>query len=603
MLTTRRVPVPTRSLALIQAIDNPPTVSVGFRPRVWLATRLRPHWPVLAVLAAFAATTFVVPTLTPVATTDDWGYTRSVEILYHDGELKVFPVVAASAVFQVAWGWLFAALFGMTLGVMRVASVVMVGLGALALDALLRELGVGRGRSALGVAAYLFNPLTFSLAYTFMTDPHFTSLLLISSFFYVRGLRADRVAPHFTFAGSIAAACALLTRQQGALIPFAVVLFLLFTGRLRPNRRGLAEVLRITAVPVAATIGYYLWLRYLNDVPDVQQSFFDEAKSGGFDGAWRLTRNLTFIELVYLGFFTLPIVAAAVPALRKIVTGMRPAGWLLFASWEAALVGGLAIYGVNGKRMPYVGQFVGTGGLGPPDVLGSRPRLLDAQMRDDLTVVCALAAILLAFVLCGAIRSPASPERARAGLVFAIALWQVVGVLPPSFHYIRRGYSLDRYLLPLLPLGICLALWALRDVRLVQPVAWLLVAAFAIYSAAGTRDYLVYLDTAWTLAREANALGISNEHLDAGAAWDGYHLYTYGLDNGITKGRTRNGPWWVYFYGKPTDSQYIVTATLVPGSTVVLSRNADAWLGNSTRLYVLHISPPSRVPIPTWGHT
>src|SRR5262249_15160276 len=242
-----------------------------------------------------------------------------------------------------------------------------------------------------------------------------------------------------------------------------------------------------------ATVGYYLWLRYLNHVPAAQQGFYHEAKASGLDGAWRLVRNLAFIELVYLGFFALPIVAAAVPALRRIVVTMRPAGWLVFATWEAILITGDAVYGIRGIRMPYVGQFAGTGGLGAPDVLGSRPRLLDHQLRDDFTVVCALAAILLALILCRSVGSAASPYRAKAGLVLPIALWQVAGVIPPSFHYINRGYSLDRYLLPLLPLGICLTLWAVRDLRLWQPVAWVIVAAFAAYSVAGTRDYLVYL--------------------------------------------------------------------------------------------------------------
>jgi len=76
---------------------------------------VRRFWPILFVLALFAATAFIVPTLAPVATTDDWGYSRSVEILYFEGRLTVFPVVAATAVFQIGWGALFALMFGMTL--------------------------------------------------------------------------------------------------------------------------------------------------------------------------------------------------------------------------------------------------------------------------------------------------------------------------------------------------------------------------------------------------------------------------------------------------------------------------------------------------------
>ena len=76
--------------------------------------------------------------------------------------------------------------------------------------------------------------------------------------------------------------------------------------------------------------------------------------------------------------------------------------------------------------------------------------------------------------------------------------------------------------------------------------------------------------------------------LDAGAAWDGYHLYTYALDNGITEGRTKNGPWWVYFYGKPTDSTYVVSSTPLPGYVVISRRDYSSWLqSNPTRLFLL----------------
>ncbi|MDP9470159.1 MAG: hypothetical protein M3Q71_05740, partial [Chloroflexota bacterium] len=192
----------------------------------------------------------------------------------------------------------------------------------------------------------------------------------------------------------------------------------------------------------------------------------------------------------------------------------------------------------------------------------------------------------------------------QAGLVLAIGLWQVVGVLPPSFHYRNRGGSLDRYLLPLLPFAICLGLWALRDVRLVRPVTWLVVAVFAAYSVTGTRDYLVYMDEVWDLARYANATGVVNERLDAGSGWDGYHLYEQGLATNITRARTRNGPWWVYFYAKATDSTYVVASKPLQGYDVVTERVYSSWLGSSpSRLYLLRrhaaaLPAPASQPLP-----
>ena len=578
--------------------------AIGERPKVERRHRVKPareiarrHWPLAVVLALFAASAFVVPTLAPIATTDDWGYSRSVEILYHEGRLTVFPVVAATAVFQIGWGALFALIFGMTLGVMRVATLSIAALGAIALYALLRELGVSRSRSTLGTAAYLFNPLGFMMSYTFMTDSYLTSLMIGSTYFYVRGLRSEHRHTSSILFGSLLAGCAFLTRQQGALIPLAVVMQLLLARRLRVNWASARLIVQITAIPAAATVGYYLWLKYVNNVPAVQQGFFNEAKHAGIDGSWLLTRHLTFIEMMYLGFFALPLAVALIPGLWAAVRISSPRGWIAFCLTEAALAIGLTSYAITGGRWPYIPQFMGAGGLGPPDVLGSRPRIFQASFFFWATVVVAAAAVLLAFLLSRGIALERSPERAGAAIVAAIGFWQVVGILPPSFHYLRRGYSLDRYLLPLLPIGIILLLWATRDLRMFQPLGWAVVAIFLTFSTAAARDYFVYLGSVWSIAAEANRAGVDNTHLDAGAAWDGYHLYTYALDHNIRRAGTPKGPWWMTFYGLASDSTYVVSSRPQPGYVRVWTRDYSSWLSRDTHhIYLLRKSSSTGPP-------
>ena len=572
---------------------------------------VRSNLALILVLTAFAATAFIVPTLLDVATTDDWGYTRSVEILLDEGRLTVLPAVAATAVFQILWGALFGTVFGMSLGVMRLATVVMVALGALALYALGRDLGVTKGRAALGTAVYLFNPLTFSLAYTFMTDPYFTSLLIISTALYVHGLRrppggSQPVDPtdgepvpgvltygnRWLIAGSIVAGLAFLTRQQGALIPVGVALYLLAARQLWPARSWRANIgrllllLRVGGPTAVMLISYYLWLRFFNEVPTVQTGFLDAALDLGWSGTWTLFRNLSYIELAYLGILTLPLSLPAVFGLPRVLRGMRVSGWVVFWALQAVMLVGVASLWSLDRFMPYIGQFVGWSGIGPPDVLGSRPALWDLEFRRWLTAAAVLGALLLLAILASRIGSGRSVLRSRTGLVVAMLAVQVVGILPPSFQYINRGYSLDRYLLPLVPLTIVLVLWALRDRWLLQPLGWAMIAAIAVYSVMGTRDYLVYMDSVWGYARYANTLGITNQQLDAGAAWDGYYLYTYGLDNGINP-RTPNGPWWVYFYGAPTDSTFVISGTPRDGYRVVESRVYDSWLREAPQFLFL----------------
>ncbi|MGN6031831.1 MAG: glycosyltransferase family 39 protein, partial [Thermomicrobiales bacterium] len=488
------------------------------------------------------------------------------------------------------WGGLFALVFGMDLGVMRLSTVVAVAIGAMALYAILRMLGVSRNRSVLGTTLYLFNPLSFVLSFTFMTDPHFTSWLLVAVALYAKGLDEEHRRPWVIVLGSLAAGYAFWIRQQGALIPLAVVFFLVATRRVWFDLAGLKRVLQVAAAPAAMLVGYYVWLRWFNDVTAVQESFFDEMREAGWAGAWHLVRYLTFYELMYLGLILVPILVAIAPGWRG---GERregggsfrtPLGYWFFLGTTGIVITGLFFVTGQGRKMPYIPQFVGSGGLGAPDVPGGRLRLIEwPEVYQVATILAAIGAIVAGLMICRTIVPEVSPQRAVAGLVAMVGLWQVVGVLPPSFHYLNRGGSLDRYLLPLIPLAIALLLWSLRDVRLFDPAGWLVLAVVAAFSVAGTRDYLVYMDAVWSMARTANAAGVPNEKLDAGSGWDGYHLYTEMLDEGVTKSRAPKGsPWWLYFYAKNSDATYVVTTDPgdYPGYVVVEKAQYDQWLEN-----------------------
>jgi 4-amino-4-deoxy-L-arabinose transferase-like glycosyltransferase len=567
-----------------QVAPDPHRTILGARARCAAVALLRAHWPVLVPLFLFAVSALIVPTMADVATTDDWAYSRSVEILYREGELVMFPVVAATAVGQVLWGGAFALLFGMTLGVMRLSTVAAVAIGSIALYAILRQLGVSRSRSSLGTALYLFNPLSFTLSYTFMTDPHFASWMLVSVALYLRGLGGEARRPRWIVAGSICAGYAFWIRQQGALIPVGVVMALIATRQVWLNWRSVKLLLQVALAPVVMLVAYYGWLYWFNDVPDVQQGFLDRAVEEGWSGTSFLIRRVPIFAAMYLGLFLLPLVVALVPSgkRRSQAAFATARGYLAFLGMLTLLVVGVIHLASIGRFMPYIPQFLGSGGFGPADVPGGRRRLVEwDSMWMALTAGGLLGAVLLAYWLCGRIGSPHQGRSIGAAVVAMVAAWQLLGVIPPSYQYIARGGSLDRYLLPLIPLVIALMLWAIRDVTIVQPVTWLGVACFAVISVAGTRDYLVYLHSVWEMAEYANEAGLPNEKIDAGSGWDGYHLYTDMIEQGVTKTVSpRGSPWWVYFYAKQTDSTYMVTTNprWRSGYVVVERREYDQWI-------------------------
>jgi Dolichyl-phosphate-mannose-protein mannosyltransferase len=165
---------------------------------------------------------------------DDWTYAWSVEHLLKTGELRVLDWSAHYPFLQILWGTLFCLPYGFSFSALRVSTVVLAWLGALALYGTLREFGRTRVESLLATFVLVMNPAIFVLTFSFMTDVPFVSLSNISFFFITRGLR--RKHPLELWAGCAFAACAFFVRQIAIAIPAAVLLYVLFSRSYRSQR-------------------------------------------------------------------------------------------------------------------------------------------------------------------------------------------------------------------------------------------------------------------------------------------------------------------------------------------------------------------------------
>jgi hypothetical protein len=665
---------------------------------------LRAHAAILLVLGAFLACLPLLPTLTPAGVGDDWVYVRAVEDLLRRGEVRKLDLAVVTLLFQTAWGGLFAALVAPLgiFGATRLSTIAITAIGGVALYGLCRELGARRSWAALAAAAYLFNPLAFVLAWTFMTDPFFAALLTVAAWWSAKGTKGGPGAGRWLVAGSVAAACSFLVRHQGALIPPAVLFGLLLAGRLRPDRAGLATVLRVAAIPAATVLLYYGWLFNLHGVPEQQGQFASKMVAAGWGESLLLVGRLAVIAAMYLGLFALPLAVGMAAALagrllparslsarfapRRPLPARRPPGrplaarrppgrplatrplvarslaappiwrwrsawgWAAVAGWALLLGFGILHFWRQGLApppmplMPYVPQYLGSSGLGPNDLLGGRPDLIGWRGLAGLTAVCAAASLLWALLVARAFapgataagdrprsgfrrrwdpatagsrarrgtrfrwgsvaaagrprsgawfrRLPADgnaadPTRAAALVVVCLLAAQAAGTLPPSFHFRNWIVSVDRYLLPLLPLALALGVWALRGSGVRLGPAWATVALGGVLAFAGTRDFLLFQGATWDLARWALAAGVPIERLDAGASWDGYHLYELGQASG-TPTRTENPPWWVDLFAPATDSAWVVATTDRPGYQAVARMEVDSWLlGGPQPLFLL----------------
>jgi 4-amino-4-deoxy-L-arabinose transferase-like glycosyltransferase len=465
-----------------------------------------------------------------------------------------------------------------------------------AMYALCRDMGISKQRSALGTAAYLFNPLLFGLAFTFMTDPHFTALMVIAMWLYVRGLRPGQISARTILLASTVAAFAFLVRQQGLLIPFAVGLYLLFARRWRPNPEGFRMATWVAGIPALTMIAYYAWLLLIHGAPEQQSEFLDQVIEAGVYESRILIGRMTYIEIAYIGLFILPITLAAIPRVRSLRMPPTRSGRIIVGLWALIAVAGFFIFTGLDRFMPYIPQYAGFQGIGPTDVRGSRPLVIPDGFGPWLTGIVLISTVLFALVLSHRLFAPTASDRSGASLLVMIGMWQVVGILIPSFHFRNWIISVDRYLLPLIPFAIVLLLWALRDTELLHPVAWVAVGVYAVFSIAGTRDFLVFQDTTWNMAHHAIDTGVPITALDGGASWDGYYLYEYSESRGITQ-QTPSGPWWTDLFGPATNSTYVVSTEVQPGYEVVDETTYSSWLdGESNSMLLLRKIRTSNIP-------
>jgi 4-amino-4-deoxy-L-arabinose transferase-like glycosyltransferase len=548
-----------------------------------------PHWPLLAILAAFALSCLVVPTLAGVAISDDWSYIRSVRILIQEGRLDIHPIVSTNLVFQVGWGALFASIFGMSLGVLRLSVVVLWALSGIACYGLLWELSHRRGISALGTAVYLFNPLGYALSFTFMSDAPFTALFVISTYCSVRALRAG-IDARWLLAGSAAAAAAALVRQPGVAIPVAVLLALLVTGRLRPNLSGALLVAKVAALPAVTYAVYYFWLTRIHGEPPMQALMRSQIFDGGWDGVTTHAAQIATIEATYMGLFLLPFAVGAVTAARAVVRSLTPRAWLGFAAFEAFVVAGVAGMHVFGLRMPYVPHFLSPAGLGPNDLLFGRLPLVGTTVLALITLVCAISVLVCGLLVIRALQSrlltaPAVVLAAlatQAAMTFIVSthfrFWSIDGVPTPS---------LDRYLLPLMPMAVAAVVWAVRDVNFSLPLGWYGALVLGAFAVVGTRDNIAFHEATWDLARIADESGIPPMQLDAGASWSGYHIGEASYEQvGVVAAPDRR--WWLGLFAGAIEPKFIISGAEHHGYTTLREYPYDLWLDTRpVSLYLL----------------
>lgn len=207
--------------------------------------------PALIAVALLLAIFIINPIREMTWNDDAWAYARMVQHLLATGRYQLDPWAAANMPVQTYLAAALSKALGYSLSLLRCTTLALLATALFSFYALLRELGHTRPRAAIITLALLASPLVLILGFTFMSDVQFLGWFVLSLWLYVRGIR--RRSAWSTFFASLAAGCAIGTRQFG----MAIVVGIVITWALAPrNKRPPVRLLLLgIMVPLIAAAG------------------------------------------------------------------------------------------------------------------------------------------------------------------------------------------------------------------------------------------------------------------------------------------------------------------------------------------------------------
>jgi hypothetical protein len=456
---------------------------------------------------------FVNPVRETGSWSDDFAYARMVRHLLETGEYRLDDWAAANLPVQVYLAAGLTKIFGYSLTLLRISTLLLVFAGLVSFYFLLHEHGTGEFEAGLLALTLLASPLVLYLSFTFTTDAQFLSWMLIAVLFYSRGIGRRHFVPMVI--GSLAAAAAIGIRQFGVALPAGLVLTwligrsrleqapLYLAGLVLPTLAGLWQVslgLTQPSVTRVARLGHTL--AYLHRGLPAMLA----------ESVYRLA-----VLLEYLGLFLLPL---PLVLLFPYVQGVRAAGgagelrrWrgpALMISVSMCLMGlyGLSYYWVNGTiRRPLMPS------------LGWVLTVDSAVERRLLTVAATTCGALLLVSLCTRYLRSNRWRSLSPGETLLVSSSIVMFVL--NVLYVQYN---DTYLVVYIPV----ALIAVAKETPRWPRRWRLAHLLAclpiiVLASLWTRGSLVEEEAYWRTAEEIRLRGVMPSQVAGDLRWSCYH--------------------------------------------------------------------------------
>ena len=215
------------------------------------------------IVAIYIVLVLVINPIGEFPLNDDWSYSKTAFTLHETGKMDSVGRSGTTLIFHVFWGNIFLNIFGPTFTALRISTIILSLLGAVAFYLIIVELRFDKFLSLLASLLFIFNPIYLNLTFTYMTDIPFLTFLLLGLLFYIRGF--SRNSNISLLLGSIFSILSFLIRQISLILPLSVFIYLLIKKGSR--KITVYDALVNLILPLAVFIPVTYWFQFIVSAP------------------------------------------------------------------------------------------------------------------------------------------------------------------------------------------------------------------------------------------------------------------------------------------------------------------------------------------------
>jgi 4-amino-4-deoxy-L-arabinose transferase-like glycosyltransferase len=462
---------------------------------------------------------------------DDFSFGRSVYNLTELGVLQFDDWLSMTLITQVFWGGAFCKTFGFSFTVLRFSTLVIGGIGVLAFYFSIRQLARTKWLAFFSALVFAFNPLFFSLSYTFMSDVPFVSLISVALLFYLKFFKTEQL--RWLVLASILAIAAMFVRQLGMLLPMAFAITWLFKKKwdLRQLIIGLSPL----AVSIFLYAIYMQWFEVTQGIPETFGTFPKLFKRLGDDNFWGVCSYRIGLLALYAGLFLLPFNLIIFKKPKNLRMICHSIGWCAIGTW---------LMWQGAEKFPY-GNILYNFGLGPKTLkdgyffINVQPVLPQEAVR-----AIALIGLLGGNLLIVNLVNKISVIKKEESIVQLSSLFAGVCIVIYSGFLMLDVHFFDRYFIPLFLFAMLLLFPNGHSKKVnsgLRGLGFGLLMFTAIFSISATHDHLSWNRARWQALDHLMAtMKIPPNQIDGGFEFNGWYRPVKEINQGAFESW-----WWV----------------------------------------------------------